>query len=64
MRVEPVAKSGDVEGYVWQSKAGHYCWEVRDEEGAISGGGGYETQEDAEAEMLEEFAEQAHRVLH
>ena len=32
--------------------------------GAISGGGGYETQEEAEAEMLEEFAEQAHRVLH
>ena len=64
MRGDPIATSGKVEGYVWRAKAGHYCWEIRDDEGAISGGAGYETPEEAEESMLEEFAEQANRVLH
>ena len=61
---DPIAKAGDVEGYIWRAKAGHYCWEVRDDEGAICGGGGYESAEEAEGEMLESFAEYAGRVLH
>ena len=61
---ELIAKAGAFEGYVWKSKAGHYCWEVRDDEGAICGGGGYESAEDAEADMQEQFSEYAGRSLH
>lgn len=64
MQGEKVAKSGDVEGYVWQATAGHFCWEVRDDDGAIAGGGGYDTHEAAEVAMLEEFTEQVGRTLH
>lgn len=59
-----VAKIGEVEAYVWQAKAGHYCWEVRNDEGALAGGGGYEDPFEAEVDALQEFDEQAMRVLH
>ena len=61
---QPIAKTGAIECYLWQSKAGHFCWEVRDDEGAIAGGAGYETTEEAESEMWAEYAEQTSRLLH
>ena len=59
-----VAKVGEVEAYVWQASAGHYCWEVRNDEGVVGGGGGYDDPHEAELDALDEFAEQSGRLLH
>jgi len=59
-----IAKVKDVEAYVWQANAGHYCWEVRNDEGVVGGGGGYEDAHEAELDALDEFYDQTQRVLH
>jgi len=59
-----VAKEGDLEGYVWQSKVGHYCWEVRNDEGALAGGGGYDDPFEAELDLIDEYEEHRQRVKH
>lgn len=59
-----IAKVGAFEAYVWQSKAGYYCWEVRDDECALAGGAGYEDPMEAELDALDEFAERSGRVVH
>lgn len=52
-----MVKLGVFEGYVWQSKSGEYCWEVRDDECALAGGGGYDEVIECELDMRDEFEE-------
>lgn len=56
-----VVKLGVFEGYVWQSQSGQFSWEVRDDECALVGAGGYEEAIEAELDMRDEFAEYAGR---
>ena len=61
---QPRATVGNCEGYVWKSKSGQYCWEVRNDEMALAGGGGHDQEADALEVMQEALAELGAETIH